>query len=231
MEYRPTLGTYRFALAWIVFLSHIVPRPLHFMYTMVHGLITVMMFFVLSGYLISNALETFYAGRVRDFVTNRCLRLYPAYWVVFAVTVAICELYEGPMSGFGSSAVLTLQGAPLSDLVTAPFTFNVIAMTWSLRCELYFYIAIALAYMVAGSESQGNPRHKAWGIYLSCVAALAYYAYCSASWDMPWAHPYAYIPFFVVGVALSRLMLRRDPPVASCLARLRGAFGVHLIRP
>jgi peptidoglycan/LPS O-acetylase OafA/YrhL len=209
------LGAYRFALAWIVFSSHIVPRPLHFMYTMVHGLIAVMMFFVLSGYLISNALETFYAGRVGQFVINRCLRIYPAYWVVFGVTIAICGLYGDPLPGFGGSAILTLQGAPLSDLATAPFTFNIIAMTWSLRCELYFYIAIALTYAVVGSVSWGNPRYKAWGIYLSCFAALGYHAYCSASWDIPWAHPYAHIPFFVVGVAVSRLMLRRDPPVAS----------------
>jgi len=222
-QHRPTLGAYRFILAVIVFSAHIAPRPFHFLYTMTHGYIAVLMFFVVSGYLISNALEIFYVGRVREFVINRCLRLYPSYWVVFAVTVSICLAHGQPLAGFNSAAVLSIAGHPLSDLLAAPFTFSVIAMTWSLRCEWSFYIAIAIAYLLAGKT-----RHKAWGIYLCCFAALACYAYCSATIDLPWAHPCAHIPYFVVGVAISRLMLRRDPLLAS-LALLCCAFAMAFI--
>jgi peptidoglycan/LPS O-acetylase OafA/YrhL len=156
--HRPTLGTFRFSLALIVFWSHIAPRPFQFLYENTHGLIAVMMFFMVSGYLISNALETFYVGRVRDFAINRFLRIYPCYWIVFAVSVGVSLFYRDPI----------------------------------------------------------------------CFAALAYYLCAAATWDLSFTHPISSIPYFALGVAVSRVELRRGPRILS-LALLGASLAIVFI--
>src|SRR5947209_17886730 len=92
---------------------------------MTHGYIAVLMFFVVSGYLISNALETFYAGRVREFAVNRFLRIYPSYWFVLAATVAVMWGVYGVehLEGFGGAAAVVMEGWKASELIGAAFVF------------------------------------------------------------------------------------------------------------
>lgn len=105
---QPTLGTFRFVLAIIVFFSHIAPRPFHFLYTAVHGYIAAVIFFVVSGYLISSALEVFYFKRVCDlshplflchYTVNAVigyqfmsLRDLPRVWLAFVASLLVAFL-------------------------------------------------------------------------------------------------------------------------------------------
>jgi peptidoglycan/LPS O-acetylase OafA/YrhL len=208
MGHRPTLGAFRFSLAVIVMLSHLAPLPFQFLYSAVHGYIAVITFYVISGYLITNALETFYAGRVREFLINRTLRIYPCYWVVIAVSVLIVLGNGGAeVVGFGRAAVLSFRDYEPSEFVSALFFFDYIGVAWSLWVELCFYVTIAAVYALLGWRF----------VYLSCFIALGVYMVATAFLDLVWWHPLAHIPYFVLGVALSRLWLGRDSRPASAL--------------
>ena len=206
--HRPTLGALRFVLASMVMLSHVAPQPFHFLYAAVNGYVAVILFYVISGYLIGNALETFYVERVKEFLINRCLRIYPGYWIVLAATIAIILANGGDdIVGFGGAAAISGRDWKFVDLALASFRFDYIGVAWSLLVEMWFYVTIACVYAVFGRR----------GAYAACFAALGTYLLVTAFVDLIWWHPIAHIPYFVLGVALSRLWLGRDRLAASLL--------------
>jgi peptidoglycan/LPS O-acetylase OafA/YrhL len=203
--HRPTLGTYRFTLAGTVFFSHLTPLPFQFLYYS-SGYAAVLAFYVVSGYLISNALETFYVGRVRDFMINRCLRIYPGYWVVLALTMMALAIFgTDHIEAFSGGTHLSLRELSQSEVVLSPFNFNLIAVAWSLRVEMTFYLTIAAVYGLLGRGA----------IYVACCAALGVYLFGAAFLEMHWTNPIAHAPYFVIGIALSRLRLGRDSAAAA----------------
>jgi peptidoglycan/LPS O-acetylase OafA/YrhL len=78
-------GSYRAALALAVVVSHSQPMlgP-NFVGSIELGNIAVMSFFVLSGFIISEAGSTFYRGRPLAFLANRFWRIAPIYWLALA---------------------------------------------------------------------------------------------------------------------------------------------------
>lgn len=79
------MGLVRLLLALSVVMVHIgyAAQPLG-----AYGRVAVQAFFAISGFYISMALSTSYAGATRAFWVNRALRLYPVYLVVAALTLA-----------------------------------------------------------------------------------------------------------------------------------------------
>jgi peptidoglycan/LPS O-acetylase OafA/YrhL len=83
-------GSYRAALALAVVVSHsqAMLGP-NFLQHAELGNIAVMSFFILSGFIISEAGSTFYCNRPLAFLVNRFWRIAPIYWLALAVSVAV----------------------------------------------------------------------------------------------------------------------------------------------
>ncbi len=82
------MGLLRLILALAVVVTH--SQPL-FGVVSVGGLMAVQSFFIISGFYMAMILNEKYTGpgSYGLFITNRFLRLYPAYWVVLALTVTM----------------------------------------------------------------------------------------------------------------------------------------------
>lgn len=85
-------GTFRFLLALMVALSHfqVVHAPTDAQaYLAPLGEIAVFLFFVLSGFIITEALFVFYNGRPIAFITNRFLRIFPPFFLALLISVSV----------------------------------------------------------------------------------------------------------------------------------------------
>lgn len=87
------MGAIRFLLAITVVVNHTGPL---FGLVFTDAYIAIKIFFIISGFYMSLILSEKYVGpgRYRLFITNRFLRLYPAYWVVLALSVAVSLFFR-----------------------------------------------------------------------------------------------------------------------------------------
>ncbi|CAN5138667.1 acyltransferase family protein [soil metagenome] len=151
------------------------------------GFVGVDIFFVISGYLITQVLTdparplglaTFYARRIR--------RLAPALFVLTLAVIAASLILTQPMAliGFGESLVSLAAGASniyfwkaLAAYFTASAESRPLLHTWSLAVEEQFYLLFPIFLTVAGRLG------KSWrliGIALAGLASLAL-----AAWFAP----------------------------------------------
>lgn len=118
------------------------------------GWIGVDLFFVLSGFLVSGLLFAEYQRKesldVRRFLIRRGLKIYPAFYLLFAVTLLMMR-FEG--TSIDPLAALS-EGLFLQSYL--PRFWN---HTWTLAVEEHFYLAIAgvIAWMVARGHGRLNP--------------------------------------------------------------------------
>lgn len=87
------MGIIRTILALIVLISHTDPL---FGFNFLGGKIAVQAFYVISGFYMALILNEKYIGinnSYKLFITNRLIRLYPVYWIVLLLTIAISLLY------------------------------------------------------------------------------------------------------------------------------------------
>ena len=165
LEYQP-FGTFRLFLALMVVVSHSALLGGKTIYDVVEpwgfGNTAVMVFFVLSGYIIAEALGSFYAGRVGSFLLNRALRIVPPYLTALMVAVAIHYwLYST-----GTLSLVDYDALPAGAFSGRNLLHNVVAIAWvfpltyfepippylfvrylwAVRVEVHFYLAAALIY-------------------------------------------------------------------------------------
>src|SRR5271168_1134737 len=91
-RYRP-LGAFRFGLALMVVLQHyqhlLPPEQRRIFSSTGSGAIAVAAFFAVSGFVVAEALATFYHDRPGAFLANRLLRLGPPYIAALALSVLV----------------------------------------------------------------------------------------------------------------------------------------------
>jgi len=157
------MGFFRTFLALSVFSWHMASEDGHFM---LNGALAVLSFYMISGFLMSLTFSQNYQQRksgTRRFFFNRALRIYPPYLVVIAVTVLFHYLageadpflgYEakqgvGLMRQIGLAAsnivifgmdVLTFLAK--SDIIWVPSNSRLFSPSWSIACELLFYLTV-----------------------------------------------------------------------------------------
>ena len=96
------------------------------------GLYGVLVFFVLSGFLMEAAVRTYDA---RTFLLHRFVRLYPTYWMLFLALYLVQTIRVG-----------TWQTVPWSSLTLLPLgeMYRPLAVEWTLLYEVFFYGICAL---------------------------------------------------------------------------------------
>jgi len=117
-----------------------------------NGLITLLglfpgvpIFFVISGYLVSESLER---TSLRQYAVNRALRIYPALWVCLVVSVFIALAHGVDFSG---SFLWFVAQATIVQFYNPDFLrgFGIGVLNgnlWTIPVELQFYIALPFIY-------------------------------------------------------------------------------------
>src|SRR5574340_1067478 len=80
------MGILRFILALTVIIAHSEPL---YGFVFIEKVMAVQSFYIISGFYMAFILNEKYVGpgSYRIFITNRILRLYPAYWCILGLTV------------------------------------------------------------------------------------------------------------------------------------------------
>ncbi|MGI5224541.1 acyltransferase family protein [Actinoallomurus sp. CA-142502] len=119
------------------------------------GLYGVLVFFLVSGYIIPASLERH--GQVRGFWISRLLRIYPLLTVACVITVlpfllGVRGLRAGLEQYRPATAVLA-HLTMLQDVLAVP---NVINVLWTLSYEMAFYLLV-VALFVVGAHRRSAP--------------------------------------------------------------------------
>jgi peptidoglycan/LPS O-acetylase OafA/YrhL len=140
------LGTYRLVLALLVALSHAGVV----VFGMNPGVIAVVGFYVVSGYVMTGLLRTAYPrfATIGRFYVDRALRIVPHYLVVAAITFAwfaIAEVrtdYLRISPGF-RNVIDNVLVVPLNFyMFNGADRFTLIPPAWSLGAEIQFYLLV-----------------------------------------------------------------------------------------
>jgi peptidoglycan/LPS O-acetylase OafA/YrhL len=138
-------GTLRYLLAVLVMVSHLAGWP-------ASGAYAVFGFYALSGYLMTLVLSRTYGFGARAagrFMLNRILRIYPQYYVVLAIALALVFV----LPEFSQSFLPELRLPPTIDSwahnllifgLQSEMQSSLIPPGWSLAVELFFYAVMAL---------------------------------------------------------------------------------------
>ena len=211
-------GAFRLILALMVVLQHLqyllpdaLRGPFH---QMGFGALAVGVFFALSGFIVAEANDSFYAGRPGAFLLNRLLRVVPPYLAALAISalvqavlwragrLALWDFVLGrdPLDpALLAAGVLSLLPGFHTSYVAQDFEY--IPFVWTLRVEMAFYLA---AVAVAASMGWAG-RARAW-VPAAAVGAgfagFALYVWRGGPGLL------SDVPFFLVGVCLYAVLRR-----------------------
>ncbi|MEU3092101.1 acyltransferase family protein [Streptomyces massasporeus] len=106
----------------------------------------IMVFFLVSGYIIPASLER--RGCVRAFWIGRVFRVYPLLLVVVAVLLAVDLLGLAGLRDFGRQGAVTVILAHATMLQELLGTPNVLLVLWTLSYEMCFYLLVVALFTV-----------------------------------------------------------------------------------
>lgn len=154
------MGSYRLFLCIAVLLEHLSIGFDDF------GLLGVVNFYMLSGYLITLVLNESYSFRLKPFALNRFLRLYPTYYVSALIALALLFLFRADFESFQRSwGPAPTLASWLGNIFMVPWAFlgdravdvnplsysqvmyfRLVPSTWSVATELVCYFLLWLFF-------------------------------------------------------------------------------------
>jgi peptidoglycan/LPS O-acetylase OafA/YrhL len=171
-------------------------------------------FFVISGVLISKSYE--HSDSLRDYLRNRCLRIFPGLWVCLVVSVpVILALGVGSLGGITAPDWLLWWAGQMSIFQNFQATFLKPPITdlnpslWTIPIELEFYLVLPALYGVLRLRRHlGNMRLLAIALASLAVQLLIVNSHQSVGQ----VHAYSllkmtlapYLWMFLVGVSIQR---------------------------
>jgi peptidoglycan/LPS O-acetylase OafA/YrhL len=174
-DYR-MLGGLRFSLAMMVVFGHTFlltfgEGPRAFIAQVGLGNMAVNGFFVLSGFIIAEAVHLFYRGRPGAFLINRALRLVPPFWAATLVSI----LVHAWLSHLGVLKLPDYEMLPSN--MFAP---------WNLMAQITAIIPIFNLNRVLGDTREAYYFVRfAWAVFVEFVF---YFVYAAAMFCWTWAH-------------------------------------------
>jgi peptidoglycan/LPS O-acetylase OafA/YrhL len=120
-------------------------------------------FFVISGFIVTITSEgrDGGAGPAIGFLRRRLLRIYPTYWVYFALLAAVHALAPGLMNQHATAPPSLLDSFLLLPSASPPL----LLVAWTLTFELYFYLVFAVLLWAV-------PRRRLGGVLLGWAAVI-----------------------------------------------------------
>jgi peptidoglycan/LPS O-acetylase OafA/YrhL len=130
------------------------------------GSVAVLVFFFLSGFVITEAAELIYRGRPGAFFANRLLRIVPLFALAIFVSfgalyvlghfVVLTDEAGKPITG----AIITAHNLVANLLMIVPLPgrfaivpdFTVLRIVWALRVEMAFYLCVAFLLLAEGGK-------------------------------------------------------------------------------
>ncbi|TAK91067.1 MAG: acyltransferase [Burkholderiaceae bacterium] len=197
------------------------------------GYVGVDFFFVLSGFIITyvHFSEIGQVGRIPPYLWRRFSRIYPIFWVILLLSIAITTLGR-----FASGKGLSFDIAA-SDIAGTVFLLmgdgepKYVGVAWSLQYEVVFYVAFCI---LLTSARVGAIAFGTWAIFLLARALGLVQIDLPIGLDSP--HCLQFLLGVMVGAAARRYTLRTSLMtlrvvllafVATVLFEVSGPFGSH----
>jgi peptidoglycan/LPS O-acetylase OafA/YrhL len=171
-------------------------------------------FFVISGVLISKSYE--HSDSLRDYLRNRCLRIFPGLWVCLVVSVAVILVLG--VSSFGritapdwllwwAGQMSIFQGFQAAFL--KPLSTGLNGSLWTIPIELEFYIVLPVLYGILRLRRRlGNIRLLAIALASLAVQLLIVSGHQSVgqarAYSLLQATLVPYLWMFLAGVSIQR---------------------------
>lgn len=204
-----------------VLISHSSGWLPSFIATLRLGNVGVFSFFLLSGFVITEALDLFYRGAARRFLTNRLLKLGPAYWSAVIVAYAIFAFLDRPELRLDAWAII-VNFSLLLGFLKSGNNLNLLSLAWAVLVEVQFYVLVALIFTTA-------TRLRAGGAFIACcgVIALALYVFVFQTHaEQRFFGVFRFAPYFVCGAAYYYGITRRHP-IAWLITTIALVFSLH----
>ncbi|MDQ0753399.1 peptidoglycan/LPS O-acetylase OafA/YrhL [Streptomyces africanus] len=126
----------------------------------------IMVFFLVSGYIIPASLER--RGCVRTFWVGRFFRVYPLWAVVVTVLLALNLSGIAELRDFGGQGAVTVAVAHATMLQELLGTPNLLLVLWTLSYEMSFYLLVVALFTV-----RLHQRSAAVSVVLAGLAAVS----------------------------------------------------------
>ncbi|WP_395106367.1 acyltransferase family protein [Actinomadura sp. SCN-SB] len=132
----------------------------------------VLLFFLVSGYIIPASLER--AGSVRRFWIGRVFRIYPLLLLVLAVMLLLDRaglkpLRAGTLASYDPSAAVAAHLTMMQDLLAVPNAINVL---WTLSYEMVFYLLVVALFALGRLDRHSATIATALSVGALTVAAV-----------------------------------------------------------
>jgi peptidoglycan/LPS O-acetylase OafA/YrhL len=182
----------------------------------VYGFYAVLLFFMISGFVIYFTLER--SATWKDFAFSRVSRLYPTYWAALTLMVVLERVVFGKNTWVAGYVVnLTM----LQEFVGWGNLDNVF---WSLAEELAFYVIMGLLF-ATGLLTRIEIVAAIWLALAGLWSGVEQYLGIPLPATLSQLLILRYVPFFVAGIAFYRIARYGPTPgrLALVLAALAGA--------
>jgi peptidoglycan/LPS O-acetylase OafA/YrhL len=128
------------------------------------GRFGVVLFFFVSGFVIPNSFPSS-AAPIRDFVTSRFFRLYPAYWLSILLAIAILPLTDAKTFSLSQIAA---NSTMLQMFVGVP---NIRTAYWTLAIELIFYASCVCLFAAGFLKRRMTAVAIVLAVSIGCTVA------------------------------------------------------------
>jgi len=184
------------------------------------GYYAVRAFFVLSGFVMTSALNEAYEHDGLRFWSNRLLRLLPPYYVTCVLTALCIKLYPDqaavfmPRWGFEMTWHAIAENVMLAPLAFGGLKFRFVEPAWSVAVEMmmYFVLFVGMARSLRGALLS----------FAVGAAVHLYYLFSDAPFAERYFTPASALLSFSLGAAL--YFMRRDG--AASISDKIGAFAL-----
>jgi peptidoglycan/LPS O-acetylase OafA/YrhL len=179
------------------------------------GNIAVLVFFFLSGFVITEAADLIYAGRPAAFLMNRFLRIVPLFAIAILMSCAVlygANRFVNLTDEAGRSAIDPFATknliANLWSIIPAPGrlslqpSFPMLRIAWALRVELAFYVCVALLLFIGVIIRELSFRLMFSTVASVLLALSVWYQIAKPEWNPL----IKFVPFFCAGAALYLLI-------------------------
>lgn len=170
------MGAYRLLLAVAVVISHLG----HSVFGLNIGVVAVVSFLIISGYVTTALVEKHYSdvSRIPSFLLDRCMRLFPQYWVYLLSSVALfsygVDVNAKAQHVSALNVLCNVLMLPTNFYMFSPTLWPINPPTWTLGLEFSFYLLAPLLIVYRGRK---------WAHLLSvCFFMVAYAGVINRDW-------------------------------------------------